>query len=632
MEAAAAGCRVGARVLLVTHNLNHIARMSCNPAIGGLAKGHLVREIDALGGVMGCAIDATGLQFRMLNTSKGPAVRAPRAQADKVTYPKWMRQYLETCVPNLDLAEGAAEGLLVDKGRISGIRIRLSNQSKNGGCENSGGECETVKCRAVILATGTFLEGLIHVGMESHEGGRWGEPPSCEMARSLRELGLKTIRLKTGTPARIASETIRWDALKQQLGDDPPPPFSYMTDRIDQPQIACAITHTNLRTHRIILDNLEYSPLYSGKITGIGPRYCPSIETKLVRFEDRDAHQVFLEPESLENNSVYVNGVSTSLPADVQDRFLHTIEGLEEARILRHGYAIEYTACDPMQMRPTLETHAVGGLYLAGQINGTSGYEEAAAQGLLAGANAALKLSGKSPLTFRRDEAYLGVMVDDLITKGTPEPYRLFTSRAEYRLLLRQDNADLRLTPKGRNAGLVDDARWERFQVFCEKVESETARLHVTRIKLTQEQEELMSEEKIPVPLDGLTLAKFLARPEVTYDLLRQMGLGEDFEDGAAEGGMLGSRIREQVEIVVKYAGYIERQNQQVERRLGLENKLLPDWLVYDEVPSLAREAAMTLGEHQPETFGIASRLPGVNPADITALLIYLKSREKNQR
>jgi tRNA uridine 5-carboxymethylaminomethyl modification enzyme len=615
VEAAAAAPRIGARTLLLTMRLAEIGRMSCNPAIGGLGKGHLVREIDALGGVMALATDANGIQFRMLNTTKGPAVRAPRAQADKVTYPAWLRRHLES-IEGLDLAEGVVEKVLTNRvGQVCGVELAAG---------------ETVSCSAVVVTTGTFLDGLIHVGMKSHPGGRWGDPAATALAANLREMGLETQRLKTGTPARLHRESIRWDALEQHLGDAPPPPFSYMTDRIQTPQIACAITRTNPRTHEIILGALDRSPLYSGVITGIGPRYCPSIETKLVRFDGRDSHQVFLEPESLHNDLVYVNGVSTSLPEDVQDVFLRTIEGLENVRVARYGYGIEYVAFPPTQMRPTLETQAVPGLYLAGQVNGTTGYEEAAGLGLVAGANAALKLRGEPPLTFRRDEAYLGVMIDDLITKGAPEPYRLFTSRAEYRLLLRQDNADLRLTPKGRQAGLVDDARWVRFDRFRSSVEGEMRRLAETRVRPDNLDAAEFEAAGVPFPTEALTLDRLMARPGMTYGMLERMGLGS-----VAMGEMkrlpehaeFRSRVIEQVEIQGKDAGYIGRQQEQVERHLGLETEPFPEGLPLDGIPSLRKEASEILSVRRPATLGQASRLPGVNPADITAILIYLKAR-----
>ena len=620
VEAAAAAARLGVRTLLVTLDLGQIARMSCNPSIGGLGKGHLVREVDALGGAMALAADATCLQFRMLNTAKGPAVRAPRGQADKVAYPAWVRRHLESAYPALALAQGSAERVLTRRGVVCGLEL-------------AGGE--RVACRALVVTAGTYLNGLIHVGMESHPGGRWGEPASAALARSLSELGLERVRLKTGTPARVARESIRWDDLEQQHGDDPPPPFSYLTDRIERDRIACAITHTNSRTHEVIRGALDRSPLYTGKITGIGPRYCPSIETKLERFPDRQAHQIFLEPESLSNNVVYVNGVSTSLPADAQEAFLRTIEGLENVRILRSGYGIEYDAFPPVQMRPTLECRAVEGLYLAGQLNGTTGYEEAAGLGLVAGANAALRLLGRPPLTFRRDEAYLGVMLDDLLTKGAPEPYRLFTSRAEYRLLLRQDNADLRLTPKGREAGLVDDARWQRFLRFREAVDEECARLAGTKVRPDELEPAALAAASVAAPSETTTLERLLARPEIRYAMLHDWG----FVDGVAglgnvEGrggdvltGALATRVVEQVEIRTKYAGYIERQRRQVERNLALETQPLPEGLDYDAVPSLRKEAAGVLGEHRPATLGQASRLPGVNPADITAILIHLRTR-----
>lgn len=621
VEAAAAAARLGAQTLLITMARGQIARMSCNPAIGGLAKGHVAREIDALGGVMARAIDATGLQFRMLNTGKGPAVQAPRAQADKIAYPRWVQQFLEGLAPNLLVCDGMAEQIVVDSaGRAAGVQL-------------AGGE--RITCRALILTAGTFLEGLIHVGPESHAAGRWGEPPSEALARSLRDLGLRTMRLKTGTPARLARESIRWDALQQQYGDHPPPPFSYLTERIDREQIACALTHTNPRTHAIIAENLHRSPLYSGQITGIGPRYCPSLETKIVRFADRDSHQVFLEPESLHSNVVYVNGTSTSLPRDVQDAFLRSIEGLEKVRILRYGYAIEYTACDPTQLRPTLEAHAVPGLYLAGQIIGTSGYEEAAGLGLVAGANAVLSMRGEAPLTFRRDEAYIGVMIDDLITKGAPEPYRLFTSRAEYRLLLRQDNADLRLTPRGREAGLVDDHRWASFEQFSQGVEKELARLRQTRLRPDKIPTEELKALGEPVPAEALSLERMLTRPGITHAMLSRWVEENpplDIDGAGRHSGRndrQSQRIAEQAEIQIKYAGYIERQRAQVAKTLAMESDPLPAKLDYSLVPSLRREAAQVLSERRPATVGQASRTPGVNPADMTAVLIYLKTLER---
>ncbi len=608
IEAAAASARLGMRTLLVTMRLDEVGRMSCNPSIGGLGKGHLVREIDALGGLMARATDATGLQFRMLNMAKGPAVRAPRAQADKVSYPKWMRNALESEFPTLELAEGEVTGITLDsRGVVKAVII---------------GKNETVACRAVIVTAGTHLNGLIHVGMDAKPGGRWGDPPSTKLAECLKSFGLKWMRLKTGTPARIARDSIDWDSLEEQPGDTPPPPFSYLTEKINREQIACAITYTNQKTHEIINTALDRSPLYTGKIVGLGPRYCPSIETKLERFPDRERHQIFLEPESLSNNVVYVNGVSTSLPPDTQDAFLHSIRGLEQCKILRMGYGIEYDAFAPEQLRPTLECPTIPGLYLAGQLNGTTGYEEAAGLGLIAGANAALKLLEREPLTFRRDEAYLGVMIDDLLTKGAPEPYRLFTSRAEFRLLLRQDNADLRLTEKGRDTGLVDDARWKRFCDFRNAVGTEQDRLAKVKLKpadLDVADLAVLEECEITAPKEALSLEQFMARPHVDYALLERLG----FE---APGG---ERVREQCEIQARYAGYIERQEKQVERQRGVESHALPDDLDYNAVPSLRKEAAGILSGRRPSTLGQAGRLSGVNPADVTAIMIYLKGRGK---
>lgn len=623
VEAATAASRSGASVLLLTLRLDEIARMSCNPAIGGLGKGHVVREIDALGGVMGLAADACGLQFRMLNTGKGPAVRAPRAQEDKVEYPRWMRRHLQTHYPALTVAEGEAAEILLEKNAVCGVRLLTG---------------EILRCRAAIVTAGTFLDGVLHIGMRTRPGGRWGNPPSTALAKSLRDLGLKTQLLKTGTPPRLYSESIRWDALPQQHGDTPAPYFSYLTppggpaDSVlgGKPQIPCALTHTNPRTHEIILGALDQSPLYTGRIVGTGPRYCPSIETKLVRFSGRDSHQVFLEPESVHNNLVYINGVSTSLPPEVQDEFLPTMLGLENVKIARHGYAIEYLAFPPTQMRPTLETQDVPGLYLAGQVNGTTGYEEAGALGLVAGANAALKIKGEPPLIFRRDEAYIGVMVDDLITKGAPEPYRLFTSRAEYRLLLRQDNADLRLTRAGRDAGLVDDRRWDAFERYHETLENESARLEMTRVRPSEINAAALEEAGVMPPSGSVTLDQLMARANMSYALLERLGLESESMRALREspgGAALAARVGEQLDARIKYAGYIERQQAQVERHLGLETEPLPDGIPLNAVPSLRAEAAQILSERKPATLGQASRLPGVNPADITALMIFLKAR-----
>lgn len=585
--------------------------MSCNPAIGGLGKGHLVREIDALGGLQALATDATGIQFRMLNTAKGPAVRAPRAQCDKVEYPRWMRKTLEHYHPGLYLLEGEVSAVLAEKGRVAAVEMSDGTR---------------LKAHAVVVTAGTFLDGLIHVGLKSHPGGRWGDPPALKLTQSLTDLGLETQRLKTGTPARLDADTIAWDRLETQPGDVPPPPFSYMTDHIDTPQIACAITRTNPQTHDIILSALDRSPLYTGVITGTGPRYCPSIETKLVRFEGRDSHQVFLEPESRHNRSVYVNGISTSLPADAQEKFIPTIQGLEKVRILRYGYGIEYVAFPPTQLRPTLETRVVEGLYLAGQMNGTTGYEEAAGLGLLAGANAALKIKEQDPLTFRRDEAYLGVMVDDLITKGAPEPYRLFTSRAEYRLLLRQDNADLRLTPQARKAGLIEDARWERFERFRNGLEKEQAWLRQEKVRPQTLDVEALQARSIEPPREALTLERFLARPHVDYALLEGLGLSDLF--ARARSSANDQRIMEQAEIQAQYAGYITRQRRQIERGMSLETQALQENLAYRDIPSLRSEAAEALETARPVTLGQASRLAGVNPSDVTAILIYLATRQ----
>lgn len=612
IEAAAAAARLGVKTLLVTMRLDELGRMSCNPAIGGLGKGHLVREIDALDGLQALATDATGIQFRMLNTAKGPAVRAPRAQCDKVDYPRWMLRALQNYSPHLHLAEATVDSIQTDaSGRVCGVTM-------------DGGE--SVRCRAAIITAGTFLDGLIHVGMDHFPGGRWDNPPSTTLAESLRRLGLETQRLKTGTPARLKKSTIDWDSLEAQEGDNPPPPFSYMTHRIEQPQIACAITRTNPDTHEIILGALDRSPLYSGVITGIGPRYCPSIETKLVRFEGRDSHQVFLEPESRHNDLVYVNGISTSLPADVQDRFIHTIRGLEKVEIARYGYGIEYVSFPPTQVKPTLETRSVPGLFLAGQVNGTTGYEEAAGLGLVAGANAALQLLEGESLTFRRDEAYLGVMIDDLITKGTPEPYRLFTSRAEYRLMLRQDNADLRLTPRGREAGLVDDARWERFCRLRDALDVEKKRLAETRLRPAELDAAVFEREGIDMPRESITLERLLVRPDMHYALLKEMGFGNPDLERLAPDDV--ARVIELAEIQTKYAGYIKRQQEQIERSKSMEDEKIPEDLKFMGIPSLRHEAAEILQARRPASLGQALRMPGVNPADITAIMIHLAARK----
>jgi tRNA uridine 5-carboxymethylaminomethyl modification enzyme len=613
-EAAHAAARMEARTLLLTLSLDAVARMSCNPAIGGLAKGHLVREVDALGGVMGLATDATGIQFRMLNTGKGPAVQAPRAQADKAEYSRWMARFLAG-VPGLDLAEGMATAVLAAGGRVVGVEIIPPSRSDL--CV--GGEAERVSCRAVVLTTGTFLNGLIHVGLESHPGGRLGEPAAVGLSDSLRALGLEVSRLKTGTPARLDARSIDFSRLGVQPGDEPPQPFSYMTDRLALEQVPCHITYTNPRTHEIILNSLERSPLYTGKIKSVGPRYCPSIEDKCVRFADRDRHQIFLEPEGRGSHWVYPNGISTSLPADVQEQFIRTIEGLERVEFLTYGYGIEYDFVPPTQTAPTLESKAVEGLYLAGQINGTSGYEEAAAQGIMAGINAVLKLRAEEPLILDRSEAYIGVLIDDLVTKGTSEPYRMFTSRAEYRLLLRQDNADLRLTEHGRRVGLVEGERWRRFEQYRTSVDRELVRLRETSVKPSDLDPAYMAEHGLPPVNKRLALAALLARPEMRYEHLRAMG----FADGALEGRVIG-----QVELAIKYEGYIRRQEEEVARFRRLESEKIPAGLDYKSLRGLTTEAAEKLARIRPLSLGQASRISGVSPSDISVLMIHLHAKK----
>ncbi len=599
-EAALAAARIGCRTLLLTLGLDTVAQMSCNPAIGGLAKGHLVKEIDALGGEMARNIDATGIQFRILNTKKGPAVRASRAQADRMLYAARMKRVVEA-QENLDLKQGAVSRLLVEGERVAGVGTRE-------GIEYRG--------RAVVLTTGTFMRGLIHVGLSNYPGGRAGEPPSEGLSDHLRSLGFTVGRLKTGTPARLDRNSIDFSILEAQPGDERPRPFSVDTEAIAMPQVPCHITWTNQRTHDAIRGGLDRSPLYSGVIEGVGPRYCPSIEDKVVRFPEKEKHQVFLEPEGLHSAEIYPNGVSTSLPPDVQLAFLRTIPGLERVEIMRPGYAIEYDYVDPSQLLPSLETRAIDGLYHAGQINGTSGYEEAAAQGLIAGANAALKVRGEEPLVIGRDQGYVGVLIDDLVTLGTREPYRMFTSRAEYRLLLREDNADQRLTEIGRKAGLVGDARWRRFEEKLAQIEAGHQILRERRIgpSETGVTERLaLGELK-----NGATLEELLRRPEIgVEDLL--------FTDDRLT--TLPPEVHEQLEISVKYEGYIRRQLEQVERFRKVEQVGIPDGFDYAAVSGLSSEVREKLTTARPQTLGQASRIPGVTPAAIAILSVLLRRR-----
>ncbi|MCX5719674.1 MAG: tRNA uridine-5-carboxymethylaminomethyl(34) synthesis enzyme MnmG [Nitrospirae bacterium] len=593
-EAALASARMGFSTCLFTINLDTIAQMSCNPAVGGLAKGHLVREIDALGGEMAKITDKAGIQFRMLNMSKGPAVWSLRAQADRVLYRLLMRKVVES-QKNLDIKQALVEKIIVEDGKVKGVLTSLGI---------------FYGTRAVIVTTGTFLKGLIHIGLYNFYAGRAGEFPSVGLSDSLRELGFKMGRLKTGTPPRLDARTIDFSKTEPQYGDEPPPPFSYTTEKITNPQLPCYITYTNAETHKIILANLDRSPLYSGRIKGIGARYCPSIEDKVVRFAGRERHQVFLEPEGLETKEYYANGIPTSLPYDVQVKLVQTIPGLEEAEIMRPGYAIEYDFVFPTQLNHSLETKAIEGLFLAGQINGTSGYEEAAAQGLMAGINAALKLQGREPLILGRHEAYTGVLIDDLITKGTNEPYRMFTSRAEYRLLLRHDNADLRLMDKGYEIGLLDKEVYQKFQEKKIFINEELRRLKKTRFKIegTDKSE---------------SLEQFLKRPEITYEFI---------DKSFPSGKPLTPEIKKQVEIQIKYDGYILRQMEMAEKLKKVEEKKIPEGFDYISVNGLSKEILSKLQEVKPANLGQASRIPGVTPAAISLLMVSIERLKRERR
>jgi tRNA uridine 5-carboxymethylaminomethyl modification enzyme len=612
-EAALAAARMGCQTLLLTHNIETLGQMSCNPSIGGIGKGHLVKEVDALGGAMGIATDEGGIQFRILNSSKGPAVRATRAQADRILYKAAIRRRLEN-QPNLTLFQQAVDDLMVEGDRVVGAVTQVGIRFRS---------------RTVVLTAGTFLDGRIHVGLNNYQAGRAGDPPAVSLAARLKELKLPQGRLKTGTPPRLDGRTIDFSRCEEQPGDlDPVPVFSFMGNAAMHPrQVPCWITHTNERTHEIIRSGFDRSPMFTGRIEGVGPRYCPSVEDKINRFAGKESHQIFLEPEGLTTNEIYPNGISTSLPFDIQYRLVRSMAGLENAHILRPGYAIEYDYFDPRGLKSSFETRAIGGLFFAGQINGTTGYEEAAAQGLFAGLNAALQCQGKDAWLPRRDEAYLGVLVDDLISKGVTEPYRMFTSRAEFRLQLREDNADMRLTETGRRLGLVDAARWDAFNLKRDAVSRETERLKTIWVS-PRNLPAAESERVLGKAIDHeYNLGDLLRRPDVSYAALMSLDGGAHANPAVSREtlGELYEPVVEQVEISAKYSGYIDRQKDEVERAAYYENLKLPADLDYMKVAALSIEVRQKLNLHRPETLGLASRISGVTPAAISLLLIHLK-------
>ena len=601
-EAALASARMGVRTLLVTHNIETLGQLSCNPAIGGIGKSHLVKEIDALGGAMARATDLGGIQFRILNSRKGPAVRATRAQTDRLLYKAAIREMLEN-QDNLWLFQQAVDDLIMVGEQVAGVVTQMGLR---------------FEAEQVVLTAGTFLGGTIHIGLQNYEGGRAGDPAALSLARRLRELPLRIERLKTGTPPRIDARSVDFSVMEAQPGDTPTPVMSFLGTQADHPQqVNCYITHTNERTHEIIRGGLDRSPMYTGVIEGVGPRYCPSIEDKIQRFADKNSHQVFIEPEGLTTHELYPNGISTSLPFDVQLALVRSIRGMENAHIVRPGYAIEYDFFDPRDLKPSLETKVIPGLFFAGQINGTTGYEEAAAQGLLAGINAALRAQGKEAWSPRRDEAYIGVMIDDLITNGTSEPYRMFTSRAEYRLILREDNADMRLTPKGRELGLVDDRRWAAFCTKQEAIILETERLKTTFIHPSKPEAELLNSKLSTAITREYSLLELLKRPELNYADIAEL----------KEGAVDDQTVAEQVEIQSKYQGYIDRQADEIEKLRRHEETRIPNDIDYHSITGLSNEIRQKLSDIRPETLGQASRIQGVTPAAISLLLIHLKKR-----